>query len=93
MTNRQNTTLNLNLDLSEYFSSPVSQRQRHYKVVRAIALKKQVRGKSSQKFGYKNNTVYALVRDAKAGGHYDGDRKSTRLNSSHIPLSRMPSSA
>ena len=24
---------------------------------------------------------------------YDGDRKSTRLNSSHIPLSRMPSSA
>src|ERR1051326_9614913 len=25
--------------------------------------------------------------------HGDGDRKSTRLNSSHIPLSRMPSSA
>ena len=24
---------------------------------------------------------------------YDVDRKSTRLNSSHIPLSRMPSSA
>ena len=24
---------------------------------------------------------------------YDPDRKSTRLNSSHIPLSRMPSSA
>ena len=24
---------------------------------------------------------------------YAGDRKSTRLNSSHIPLSRMPSSA
>ena len=23
----------------------------------------------------------------------EGDRKSTRLNSSHIPLSRMPSSA
>ena len=23
----------------------------------------------------------------------DGDRKSTRLNSSHIPLSRMPSSS
>ena len=29
----------------------------------------------------------ALMRDA------IGDRKSTRLNSSHIPLSRMPSSA
>ena len=26
-------------------------------------------------------------------GEYFGDRKSTRLNSSHIPLSRMPSSA
>ena len=26
-------------------------------------------------------------------GHYDGDRKSTRLNSSHALLSRMPSSA
>ena len=25
--------------------------------------------------------------------HGQGDRKSTRLNSSHIPLSRMPSSA
>ena len=25
--------------------------------------------------------------------YYDSDRKSTRLNSSHIPLSRMPSSA
>ena len=26
-------------------------------------------------------------------GRSGGDRKSTRLNSSHIPLSRMPSSA
>ena len=25
--------------------------------------------------------------------HIDGDRKSTRLNSSHLKLSRMPSSA
>ena len=28
-----------------------------------------------------------------AGKNAPGDRKSTRLNSSHIPLSRMPSSA
>ena len=36
----------------------------------------------------KQNTFVAL-------GSFDGfrDRKSTRLNSSHIPLSRMPSSA
>ena len=26
-------------------------------------------------------------------GHYEVDRKSTRLNSSHVALSRMPSSA
>ena len=34
-----------------------------------------------------------VVKDAE--GHYilEGDRKSTRLNSSHITLSRMPSSA
>ena len=30
---------------------------------------------------------------AKGKKKYDKDRKSTRLNSSHIPLSRMPSSA
>ena len=29
----------------------------------------------------------------KAQDAFPGDRKSTRLNSSHIPLSRMPSSA
>ena len=28
-----------------------------------------------------------------SGNYLSGDRKSTRLNSSHIPLSRMPSSA
>ena len=27
------------------------------------------------------------------GGSMEGDRKSTRLNSSHLDLSRMPSSA
>ena len=35
--------------------------------------------------------MYDLV-ESKADGA-GGDRKSTRLNSSHIPLSRMPSSA
>ena len=37
----------------------------------------------------KNSTVYASSTNAPTGA----DRKSTRLNSSHIPLSRMPSSA
>ena len=31
--------------------------------------------------------------DKPASRYLEGDRKSTRLNSSHIPLSRMPSSA
>ena len=38
----------------------------------------------------------ALVRYSRedfAASYAIGDRKSTRLNSSHIPLSRMPSSA
>ena len=36
----------------------------------------------------------AVVRNGSTfTGYVNGDRKSTRLNSSHIPLSRMPSSA
>src|ERR1051326_7435055 len=35
------------------------------------------------------NALHELV----AGPGFEPDRKSTRLNSSHIPLSRMPSSA
>ena len=39
--------------------------------------------------------IDALVNNAGLGllAPLEGDRKSTRLNSSHIPLSRMPSSA
>ena len=36
---------------------------------------------------------YTLQHLYEAGLKQVGDRKSTRLNSSHIPLSRMPSSA
>ena len=35
----------------------------------------------------------SIVVETKPGGGNVIDRKSTRLNSSHIPLSRMPSSA
>ena len=38
-------------------------------------------------------TQYSLSDDQTKLGRPEGDRKSTRLNSSHIPLSRMPSSA
>ena len=40
------------------------------------------------------HSIAFAPREALKGGLLDGlDRKSTRLNSSHIPLSRMPSSA
>ena len=40
-----------------------------------------------------NNGYISGCGGAGGGGGANGDRKSTRLNSSHIPLSRMPSSA
>ena len=40
-----------------------------------------------------NETKSGFVMDSKIREHLLSDRKSTRLNSSHIPLSRMPSSA
>src|ERR1051326_117866 len=43
--------------------------------------------------GYKTDPKDAQwIADLLEGGKLRGDRKSTRLNSSHIPLSRMPSS-
>ena len=38
-----------------------------------------------------NDTIERGIK--KAAGNVDADRKSTRLNSSHVALSRMPSSA
>ena len=43
-------------------------------------------GSAPKGFEIYNGTVYPP-------GYAPSDRKSTRLNSSHIPLSRMPSSA
>ena len=39
------------------------------------------------------SSFFGPFRDAADSAPSTGDRKSTRLNSSHIPLSRMPSSA
>ena len=41
----------------------------------------------------KNKTAVFRALNADTAQNYVADRKSTRLNSSHIPLSRMPSSA
>ena len=40
-----------------------------------------------------NAELVAKVLGVSISSAYELDRKSTRLNSSHIPLSRMPSSA
>ena len=46
-------------------------------------------------FGVYNGHKFlpVLVTENMVGHKFGEDRKSTRLNSSHIPLSRMPSSA
>ena len=41
----------------------------------------------------RNDRVNIAINAAKTRVHYPEDRKSTRLNSSHIQKSRMPSSA
>ena len=49
----------------------------------------------ADKFSFSIGYDYRLAKYDVIGGiaHAQIDRKSTRLNSSHIPLSRMPSSA
>ena len=42
---------------------------------------------------YPEDSYPEMVRRAKSKGYPFADRKSTRLNSSHLKLSRMPSSA
>ncbi len=68
MYNRQEgAQYNKLLNLPEFFSNPATQRQRHYEAVRAIVVEKLTVEEVSKKFGYKNSTVYALLRDTKTG--------------------------
>ena len=54
-------------DLLEYFMNPPSQRQKQYDAVRAIVLEKQSVEMIAKKYNYKHSTIYALLRDSKAG--------------------------
>ena len=57
-------------------------------------IKQMLRDKGFNKFG--SSTSTKQMKDKKTGDifvHLFGDRKSTRLNSSHTDISRMPSSA
>ena len=59
-----------------------------------LALAKGFRGSSSKLFRIANQQVMKALRYAYVGRkRKKGDRKSTRLNSSHSQQSRMPSSA
>jgi transposase len=66
MSNRQKDTLTP-LDLSAYFDQPQSKRQRQYEAVRAFIKESMPAEKIAQKFGYTPATIYALIRDARAG--------------------------
>jgi transposase len=68
MTNRQNKTLiSTEVDLADYFKNPASSRQKHYEVIRAIAIDGESIEGAAKRYGYKGSTVYSLLRDAKAG--------------------------
>ena len=67
-------------------------------VVHALAQVKAAAAETNAELGLLTNEQRDLIvraADEVVAGTLDGelDRKSTRLNSSHIPLSRMPSSA
>jgi transposase len=55
------------MNLRDYFTNPQSKRQKQYEAVRAIVLEKMSAQEVAKKFGYQINTVYSLVKNAKAG--------------------------
>ena len=76
-------------DRAEYCSDCL-RRQRSFEYGIALIRYDAVAQKSMAAVKYKNRREYL---DFYAEAIARRDRKSTRLNSSHIPLSRMPSSA
>ena len=58
---------------------------------RDISGKSWIRMEAKEKLAYLAGFYAGLKSDSRVAAK--ADRKSTRLNSSHIPLSRMPSSA
>ena len=54
-------------DLSDYFTNPASKRQKQYEAIRAIVIDNESTDDIAKKYGYKANTLYSLLRDAKSG--------------------------
>ena len=91
----------LTLDLMEYksVSSNILEVNKCVDFIKDYLIEKGIHTTEFQSNG-KKSILATLIKDEISpeilfNGHIDvvPDRKSTRLNSSHIPLSRMPSSA
>ena len=67
MNKRQNNTLRKSIDLVKFFKEPISTRQKHYEVVRAVIIDKISVEEASKRFDYKTSTIYSLIKDAKSG--------------------------
>ncbi len=57
----------MQLDLFDYYQNPLSQRQKQYETVRAVIVEKQSVKAAAHKFGYKLNSAYSLIQDARMG--------------------------
>lgn len=53
-------------DLKNFFLNPISLKQKQYEALRSIAIDNVSIDQAANKFGYKQNTLYSLLRDAKA---------------------------
>lgn len=57
----------MQLDLLDYYQNPLTLKQKQYETVRAVIVEKQSAKAAAHKFGYKLNSVYSLIKDAKMG--------------------------
>ena len=64
MTNRHNKTL---INMADYFKKPGSPKQKHYEAIRAIVIDGESIEGVAKRYGYKESTVYSLLRDAGTG--------------------------
>ena len=73
--------------LSEKSMTTIKKIYKNVNLDKELTIKLLEKNIENSEFGFENNEILELVKNIKL------DRKSTRLNSSHLKLSRMPSSA
>jgi len=56
-----------NVNLLDFFTRTTSPRQKQYEAIRAIIVDEMSYSEVSKKFGYKINSLYTIIREAKAG--------------------------